>query len=799
MKNSITKYVLLIIGFLFLVIVYLSVVGLETDRFNKQIKDRVLLIDDKLDFKLKKLKLTLDPLNLKIEAKTIGTKIIYKKKILELEYIKSQISLNSLIKNKFVSSNLQISTRSILLKDAVRFARAISKKPELFFIEKMIKKGHIIADIEINFDENGNIKNDYQINGLLRDGAIGFSKKYDFADINFILNVKKNIFNFRDINFKTNEINFFSKTLKVEKNNKDFLFEGLIENKNSTLNKRLINLTKLKIENINFGSKNKFSFKINDKFKLKNLAVDSEIYIDELKYKKPKLLNAYFPKVEELISFKDHKINSSYKKDNFIAKGFGKIQLQKKFDKIEYSITNKNKNLNLASNILLSELSIKNQEFLNFFLPNVKKNINLKDHKLKIDFSKNNLLVKGSGKIQLEKEFDYIDYSISKIRGKIDFDSKIDLNKTLLKIDYLNYLKDKKINTKLIVVGNYEKNIGINLNKVSILEKNNKIILNNLLLDKENKIIEVDKIDLDYFDTENKKNKFILQKKQKNNYELRGQIFNANSLISNLLKNKDNKESKILKNDISLSLNLTDVYIDEKTIVKDLKGKLNLIDNRVVQANISAFFDKSKYLTFSINTDNGEKITTLFSSKAKPLVKRYQFIKGFEEGYLDFYSSKKNKTSNSTLVIHDFKLQELPTLTKLLTLASLQGIADILSGEGIRFDEFEMNFDNKDNIMTIKEIYAIGPAISVLMNGYIDEDKLISLRGTLVPATTINKTISSIPFLGKILVGDKTGEGVFGVSFKIKGPPNDLETTVNPIKTLTPRFITRIIENIKKN
>ena len=68
-----------------------------------------------------------------------------------------------------------------------------------------------------------------------------------------------------------------------------------------------------------------------------------------------------------------------------------------------------------------------------------------------------------------------------------------------------------------------------------------------------------------------------------------------------------------------------------------------------------------------------------------------------------------------------------------------------------------------------------------------------------MPATTINKTISKIPFLGKILVGDKTGEGVFGVSFKIKGPPKDLETTVNPIKTLTPRFITRTLEKIKKN
>ena len=141
----------------------------------------------------------------------------------------------------------------------------------------------------------------------------------------------------------------------------------------------------------------------------------------------------------------------------------------------------------------------------------------------------------------------------------------------------------------------------------------------------------------------------------------------------------------------------------------------------------------------------------------------------------------------------------MPALTKILTLASLQGIADLLSGEGIRFDDFEMKFQNQKNLITINEIYAIGPAISILMEGYIEKDKLISLRGTLVPATTINKAIGSIPILGEILVGKKTGEGVFGVSFKIKGPPKKTETTVNPIKTLTPRFITRTLEKIKKN
>ena len=179
-------------------------------------------------------------------------------------------------------------------------------------------------------------------------------------------------------------------------------------------------------------------------------------------------------------------------------------------------------------------------------------------------------------------------------------------------------------------------------------------------------------------------------------------------------------------------------------------------------------------------------------------MKRYKFIKGFEEGDLNFYSSKKNNISNSVLKIDNFKVQEIPILAKLLTLASLQGIADLLTGEGIRFTDFEMIFSNKGKLMTIDEIYAIGPAISIMMSGYIESEKLVSLRGTLVPARTINRTIASIPLVGDILIGKKVGEGVFGVSFKIKGPPKNLKTTVNPIKTLTPRFITRTLEKIKK-
>ncbi|MDC3126619.1 AsmA-like C-terminal region-containing protein, partial [Candidatus Pelagibacter sp.] len=480
--------------------------------------------------------------------------------------------------------------------------------------------------------------------------------------------------------------------------------------------------------------------------------------------------------------------------------GEGEIKLEENFNKIDYIFKNNNQNFNIQSNLTLDAISLKKQDFIGAFFPSANENINFKNQKLKIKYNNKKLSLSGDGKIKVDDEFESIKYLISTKDKKINFDLDLNLDKTNFEVNFLNYKKKDKIDTQLKIDGYYEQNKNLSLNNLTISEDKHKIEVSNLILNKYNSIINVDQIEFDYLDTENKLNKYSIKKIKKNVYDLAGLSLNANNLITNLLKGNDKKRKKFFQNNIALNINLDEVALDENNYISDLKGNLFIKDNSVIDANLSAAFDDKKNISFSINSDaENNKITTLYSSKAKPLVERYKFIKGFDEGYLDFYSSKKDNISKSKLNIYDFKLKELPVLTKILTLASLQGIADILSGEGIRFDEFEMNFKNQEDLMTIEEIYAIGPAISVLMSGYVEDDKLISLRGTLVPATTINKTISSIPVLGKILVGNKTGEGVFGVSFKIKGPPKNLETSVNPIKTLTPRFITRTIEKIKKN
>ena len=48
--------------------------------------------------------------------------------------------------------------------------------------------------------------------------------------------------------------------------------------------------------------------------------------------------------------------------------------------------------------------------------------------------------------------------------------------------------------------------------------------------------------------------------------------------------------------------------------------------------------------------------------------------------------------------------------------------------------------------------------------------------------------ISRIPVIGDIVIPKEVGEGLFGISFKMKGPKGQIKTSINPIRTITPRL-----------
>ena len=735
MIKRLIKFISLLIIIISIIITYLSYFGVNTSKLNNKIESEILKFNTNANLELKSVKLLLNLTNLSLNIQTLEPEILFKNSRLKLEHIKTNISLKSFINKDFSIDDLQISTKEINLNDLVQLTRSFKNSTELFLLNKIIKEGYLVGDINLNFDSDGKIKKDYEIKGFIKKGKLNILNKYSVNNLNFIFNIKDKEYSFEDIEVVFNQVKLLSPSIKVKEKNNQFLVNGKLlskkDNKNITVLMKLLenSFKDHGIKSISFSSDNNFTFTLNKKLKVSNFNLESKIDLDNLLYKK-NLLN------------------------------------------------------------------------IKKYLPNFKDTVKLENHKILINYKKNKFDIKGKGGIFIQNKIDYLNYEINKINDNYNFKTTVNFNNNLILLDFLNYKKKEDLNSSLYFKGSYKKNKKIKFDTISLIDDNkNNFMIEGLNLNSKFKIENIDKLDINFINNNKLKNEISLKKDNKK-YKISGKSFDATKLIDDILDSDNEKESFSIFENLNSNFNfdINKTYLDKDTYVNNLTGYIIFENNKINKLSLDSTFPNQKKLSLTINTNkNNEKITTLFSDYPKPLIKRYKFIKGFEEGVLDFYSIKKDDITNSKLIIDNFKVQEVPVLAKLLTLASLQGIADLLTGEGIRFTDLEMKFSNKKGLMTIDEMYAIGPAISILMEGYIETKKLISLRGTLVPATTINRSIASIPLIGKILVGKKTGEGVFGVSFKVKGPPNNLKTIVNPIKTLTPRFITRTLEKIKKN
>ena len=857
------KYLFIIpitIIFLFAsIITYLNFFGIKTDKFNKLIYSKISQINPKLSSEINDVFIKLDIKEQTIKLETSNVKLQIAEEYLYLDKIISKLSISNLFNNRSIQS-LEILLREDEISNFKSFISEYDYNFSRELILSQIKKGKIKASIVLDF-QNKNKTFDYSILGKVTNAQINLLNKGELEKIsfNFISDQKQHFIN--DLQFIYEDINFNSETISVKKRDNSFIINGDISNKKQVfdikkLQKNLdYNFDFIENSKVNLSSNNKFSFSLINKKKIDKFELKSKINFDEIKFKKnlnlpininngelkldyknhifdinvnskiyflsdekkqPNLGDAKFlisKKKNENIKFKGNfsnrgnKINSDQIKEiiNIDNKLIASQDLQ--FDSnnsIEFELNKKNtiEKYKLNSNLKISKLEIShNGSNLKRFLPEYKDIIIFKDNLIEININKKIKDIKLKGLYSLNNNLSD-SYKIDLIQNSetLDFDANINLNNLFLNFKSLDYKKNKKINSNLIIKGRYKDDL--KFNQIEYKENLNTIQVSNIILSKKYKIKNIDSVILNYENLNQKLNNIKFQKKNDNRYKLSGSEFDAQLLISNYLKgeNTNNIFERFENINANISVELNNIFIDKNSKLTNLVGEILLKKNDVISAEIRSKINNKNDFSLSIKTNSrDEKVTNLFIEEPEPFIKNYKFIKGFTEGKLSYGSIEKNNETKANLKIFDFKVQDVPVLAKLLTLASLQGIADILTGEGIRFNEFEMNYESNQSLTNINEMYAIGPAISILMEGYIDRNKLTSLRGTLVPATTINKTISKIPLLGDILVGKKVGEGVFGVSFKIKGPPKDLKTSVNPIKTLTPRFITRTLEMLKKN
>ncbi len=568
---------------------------------------------------------------------------------------------------------------------------------------------------------------------------------------------------------KKSEINNYIAKGKI-KNLKAELFDGFelskmnftfIADKSDILIKKIEgNIDNIKIADgdikLNFENGAKVSSNFNAHFNL-----DEEFFI-----KKSKILNklGFYNQIKSLNgSFKNNfyiNFDNTYKVNDYNYSFSGKIKESK------FELSKKIKNT------IIDEIS----------------KIYLSDFQLDSIFSPKKNKINGLGKYSFNgSKFYKIDLENNFVKDLLNLKLKFEYGNNL-KLEVINYEKLNKstANISLELRKNKE---NIDINKLYYNEGENSFKIDGLSF-KKNQFFSFKNIDVA---TSN--NKFFIRYGK--NILIKGSKFDATNIFKFLGNQGEKNNFKKISNNIEIDFKNIIVPMSEKLRNFKLIGEIK--KGQFIKITSKGDFGGGNFLDISMKKDTktDKKYLEIYSDLTRPLLTEYNFFKGLSGGKLLFTSIIDNSKSNSKLKIENFKVINAPGVIKLLSLADLGGLADLAEGEGLSFDILEIDMERNGNFLKLNEILALGPSMSVLIEGYQDEKGLTSLRGTLVPAKTLNKMISKIPLIGNIVIPKEVGEGLFGISFKMKGPKGNIKTTIDPIRTLTPRFIQKIIE--KKN
>ena len=719
-------------------IIFLSYFVIETDKFDGLIKSKANEVNRYITIGFQKTKIHLNPTKLNLVVKLQNPKILVKNNEIILSKLDLFLSLRSFFTSDFLLKRAEVAFAKNDIKDLTKITNIFLPKIINKQVNKIFHKGNLEGEFIIPFESDGSIGKDYGFSGKVSDASINLTKKFSIKKLTTEINHTKDV-----------DGHGFKITIR----------EGFIYN--LELTDSIINL------------------------KLKK----NETKVKSFLRTKGKL---DFPEIKTILTL--FALNTNDLKD---INGTVDLKTNINFD-LSKQFKVKNLSYSIEGDIAHLEIHTEERRIIKEYLPGFDPKIILKDTNIKLVNFESNNTTELNGFIKVKDYFD--NFKIKEIYNYSDksfaISGIIDLTNSKVKVSRLNYNKDYGKKSELNFDVNFVLDKYYNIHKLNFLADKTKISLSRIKLNKNFEVKDFKKLEIKTYENEIKNNDFLVKKSEK--VTMSGEVFDAQPLLKSLYKKSDKKIfDKNFSSEIQINLNkaLTGTNDDVSNFAKIASINSGSFNKLSLKGN----FSEDEIVEMSIyQVDKDKKTLQVISDRARPFIKNFDFIKGFEGGKLEYESIISKDASNSNLTITDFRVSKVPALAQLLTLASLQGIADTLSGEGIRFESFEMKLNSKGNVLNIEDVLAIGPAVSILLEGYIDKGTTVSLRGTLVPATKLNSIIASIPVVGDILVGKKTGEGVVGVSFKMKGPPKNIKTTVNPIKTLTPRFIVRALEKMKK-
>ncbi len=775
---------------------------------------RDLLVNARIDFELKQLKLFRDSTKLDL----FGGFTVHNPDRLLLE----GIATVEILQSKFLSSSFEIKSRN---KDSILLAfNNFNYQINNFFIKAKLAEEELeISQLIINHSHDEvNIKGkvDSFINNTNAEFNINFKK---LSLLSFRSLINNNINRLAANSFKITNIesgNLENINLKFLYSSNDIViteFNGkVIDTKfslendiNITMDEALIDLQEN--NKVILNSKNIFLKKNDNVISFSNniIELDSLFDIEKTSFTFNSKMKVEFNRLLNFLDIKD-KFPSMEIKDDYVSGNINSNIM------ISYSPTKINKiNYSVSGNII--DFNLKNKNDFPIILENFNGNISYKNNLLEING--NALLNKSESKIQIKlnknykllatidstaafnafdflEEYNFLKSGTSKINIIIE---KNNLFHDEWKASLAANLYNNKVHISQVVYEKKKKKQGwlnaiYHFKKLSLTHVENLtfftediLIRGDLILDDKGDVSEI-KVKEFQRELDNFSANINLEKKDYFTLNVFGKSINVNNFFSE--NNNDKISGKV---DIFVeSLHFNNLNFGNTKITSDI------FNNNIVRLNGQILHNEIKYASFKYilnKKENSElKLTFLnFGLFMKNMEVSDKFILG--SGDIVFsLDNLSNEIQSGKYLIKNFSIKDASFLARLLQLASFTGLLEILANEGIPFTNLQGAFNIDKSIIKIDNTRFEGLSLGASTRGSINlKNKELDLEGVLIPAYAINAIINKIPLLGKIITGIE-GEGIIGFNYKVTGNYENPEYTINPFSVLTPGIIRSIFK-----
>lgn len=389
-----------------------------------------------------------------------------------------------------------------------------------------------------------------------------------------------------------------------------------------------------------------------------------------------------------------------------------------------------------------------------------------------------------------------LDLNFKSINNSQIFTSKVDLNNAKINFPYFSINKQVGEFAQLSLFGRLISGKAIEIAEFSLLG-DNLSAQGNAIVSLDNKVadeIYVSKLfsqkndaEIYYSSLENKKNNTTKQ-----TIKVNGNSYDAANLISNIKSESSNKGS------LNLDADIKTLHLKNNIKINNVIASVKCGVEKCYRAEFNAQIDEESVISSSFKPDRENKDFILTTNNLGRIIQGLGFNNAIYKGSAEITANsildeKGTKYFAGNITVNDYKIMNAPVMAKILSLASITGIAELLSGSGIKMKNLDGNFELHDNYLSLQNIHSQGNSMGLTMQGTVDLEKsYVDLSGAVSPSYSINSMFGKIPFIG-FLFNARKGEGLIATKFYVEGKyPRDVDVTVNPLSALTPGVLREI-------